>query len=67
LKKYKRVNDGEWTLVSKKDPRFNCSGYGKVGWLHIPYSARDEILKNEKLYNVDAPDDLELIYDKGEA
>lgn len=50
--------EGSWSLRSKKDPRWNCSGRGIVGGFMCP-EANDAIEKLKKKYGK-PPKDLEL-------
>jgi len=63
-KKYGKINNGIWKISSETDDRFNFSGVGKVGWLHIPTEAKVKIKVTEITHDVLAPDDLLLIYTK---
>lgn len=57
------IRKGSWWLSSKKDPKWNCQGYGYVGGFIMPPEAKDEIEKLKKEFG-EPPDDLEWGYMK---
>jgi len=57
---YKR---GSWSIYSKKDPRWNFSGSGRVGMMVCPPDAELRIEELKKILG-DPPDDLAYEYMK---
>lgn len=55
---------GSWWVSSKSDPRFNCSGRGRVGGFACPAEAREFFEAKAKELGVPVPDDLEFGYMK---
>jgi len=56
-------HNGQWWLTSKKDPRFNCYGHGKVGWLFVSPECRKKLKELQKEFGA-LPDDLEYGHKK---
>lgn len=57
-------SDGFWWVCSKKDPRFNVYGDGRVGMFACPPEAKRRIKELEEELGCEAPDDLEYGYMK---
>ncbi len=55
---------GTWWLSSKKDPRWNCSGTGKVGDFTMNPEATKALEEKKKELGNTPPDDLEWGYMK---
>lgn len=54
---------GSWSVISKKDPRWNCNGRDIVGGFDMPRRCREKLKELEALYGK-PPDDLEYSYMK---
>ena len=52
------LKPGVWTLFSKKDPRWNCSGEDLVGGLVLPEKCKEKFEELKKELG-NPPDDLE--------
>lgn len=58
------MGQGSWTLRSKSDPRWNCSGQGEVGMFSIPRNAKKKVEKLKVEFGEAPPNDLEYSYMK---
>jgi hypothetical protein len=58
------MRPGSWTLESKTDPRWNCSGNSpSVGMFALPQEAKDKLDELTKQFG-EPPEDLEWGYTK---
>lgn len=60
----KLITEGSWSLSSKSDPRWNCSGTCLVGGLVRPEAVDRAIERLKNKLKKEAPKDLEWNYMK---